>query len=126
MEINSVSSKVRRCGIPALTGLFLVAQLLLSGQGSKTIAFTCPASILVSETGGATGPWQVESPAKTEHKFLRPSLYNGAPGKQEFELVPDDEQNKDRRVQQTWKLSDYRDMNLFVRCRYAATAVTLV
>src|SRR5579864_8551489 len=82
--------------------------------------FTCPASIAVTATAAASAPWHSES-AKAEHKFLRPSIYNGAPGKQEYELAPDEQEPSGKQIKQSWKLSDYRDMNLFVRCRYAGT-----
>jgi len=101
--------------------------LSLSGQNAQPArGFTCPASVGVTEMAAAPAPWRVEGTTKTEHKFLRPSIYNGTPGKQEFELAPDQEPSQGRQVKQTWKLSDYRDMNLFVRCRYAGTSVTLV
>lgn len=59
------------------------------------------------------------------HKFLRPSLYNGTPGKEEYELAPDDTRTQGTAVRQTWKLSDYRSMNLFARCRYSGTSATV-
>ncbi len=31
-----------------------------------------------------------------------------------------------KQVRQTWNLADYREMNLFVRCRYLGTAATVV
>jgi len=70
-------------------------------------AFTCPAT--------AKG-----------HKFLRPSIYNGTAGKEEYELAPDDERTKGRQVTQIWKLSDYADMRAFVRCRYEGTSLAVV
>ena len=73
----------------------IFALLLLTGQ-----TFRCPATL-------------------EGHPFLRPSIYNGIPGKQEYELAPDDEGTRGSSVRQAWKLSDYREMNLFVRCRYA-------
>jgi hypothetical protein len=107
-------------------GLLLAAQSILSSQSTPAATpFTCPASIAVTGTASAAPPWQAES-AKSDHKFQRPSLYNGTPGKQEYELAPDDTQNQSRQVRQTWNLADYRQMNLFVRCRYSGTAATVV
>jgi hypothetical protein len=102
------------------------AGIILRAQPSvKPATFTCPATVKVAETTVANAPWQVES-GKTEHKFSRPSIYNGTPGKQEFELAPDNQEVAGSRIRQNWKLTDYRDMNLFLRCRYDGTVVTLV
>jgi hypothetical protein len=79
----------------------LIALLLFAGQ-----AFSCPATL-------------------EGHQFQRPSIYNGSPGKQEYELAPDEDIHR-RTVTQTWKLSDYREMNLFVRCRYAGTGAVVL
>jgi hypothetical protein len=93
-------------------GLLLAAQSTLSSQNvTAATPLTCPASIKA---------------AKSEHKFERPSIYNGTPGKQEYELAPDDTQTQGKQVRETWNLADYRDMNLFVRCRYLGTAATVV
>jgi hypothetical protein len=93
-------------------GLFLGAQSILWSQSAAAVVpLTCPVSIKV---------------AKSEHKFERPSIYNGTPGKQEYELAPDDTHTQDRQVRETWNVADYRDMNLFVRCRYLGTAETIV
>lgn len=101
------SSKLLLCA----AGLALNATSSLWCQGATATPLTCPASITA---------------AKTEHKFERPSLYNGTPGKQEYELAPDDTQTQGKQIRQTWNLSDYRDMNLFVRCRYLGTGETVV
>jgi hypothetical protein len=93
-------------------GLFLGAQSILWSQSAAAVVpLTCPVSIKV---------------AKSEHKFERPSIYNGTPGKQEYDLAPDDTQTAGKRVRETWNLADYRDMNLFVRCRYLGTQATVV
>jgi|HubBroStandDraft_2_1064218.scaffolds.fasta_scaffold307921_3 hypothetical protein len=107
-------------------GLLMAAQSILSSQSAPAAApLTCPASITVTAAASAVTPWQSES-AKSEHKFERPSIYNGTPGKQEYDLAPDDTQTAGKRVRETWKLTDYRDMNLFVRCRYLGTPATVV
>jgi hypothetical protein len=110
-----------------IAGLFLSGQLILSSQSATSpMPLTCPASITVIETASPASPWQAEG-AKSEHKFERPSIYNGSPGKQEYELAPDDtQQDVGKRVRETWKLVDYRQMNLFLRCRYSGTAATVV
>jgi len=107
-------------------GWLLAAQSILSSQSAPaTTPLTCPASIAVTGTASAAAPWQAES-AKSEHKFERPSIYNGTPGKQEYDLAPDDTQTTGKRVRETWNLSAYRDMNLFLRCRYLGTPATVV
>jgi hypothetical protein len=115
-----------RCG----TGAALVAWLLCGRAAVQAQtpaappAFTCPAIMTVRESSDAKAPWQAE-PGKSEHKFSRPSIYNGTPGKAEYDLAPE-EQTKGQQVHQKWNLADYRSMNLFVRCRYEDTEVTLV
>ena len=59
------------------------------------------------------------------HAFLNASVYNGTPGKEEYELKPDDETRHGKKVTLSWNLKDYRDMNLFVRCRYHDTSSTV-
>ena len=107
-------------------GLLIAAQSSVWGQSAPAATpLTCPASITVTATASAATPWQAEG-AKSEHKFERPSIYNGTPGKQEYDLAPDDTQTAGKRVRETWKLADYRQMNLFVRCRYLGTPATVV
>jgi hypothetical protein len=116
-------SSSRRLLIAA--GLLLAAQSILSSQSAPAPApLTCPASITVTAAASVAAPWQAES-AKSDHKFERPSIYNGTPGKQEYDLAPDDTQTAGNRVRETWKLADYRDMNLFLRCRYLGTQATI-
>src|SRR5580658_5893809 len=108
MGINSMSSSSR---LPLAAILLLAARSILSSQSAPAPPpLTCPASI---------------KSAKSEHKFERPSIYNGTPGKQEYDLAPDDTQTAGNRVRETWKLADYRDMNLFLRCRYLGTPATI-
>jgi len=123
MGINYMSSSRLRA---LAAGLLLAGQPILSSQTAPAATpLTCPASITVTAAASVVTPWQAES-AKSEHKFERPSIYNGTPGKQEYDLAPDDTQTAGKRVQETWKLADYRDMNLFVRCRYVGTPATVV
>jgi hypothetical protein len=100
--------------------LLFAAPAILSAQ-----SFSCPATVSVTETASTATPWQAEA-AKSTHKFLRPSIYNGTPGKNEAELAPDDTQTQGRQVTQTWKLTDYRGENLFLRCRYEGSSATVV
>jgi hypothetical protein len=107
-------------------GLLIAAESTLSSQRAPALApLTCPASITVMGTASVAAPWQAES-AKSDHKFERPSIYNGTPGNQEYDLAPDHTQTAGKRVRETWNLADYREMNLFVRCRYLGTTATVV
>ena len=123
LSFMSLTDRLRR---RAVVSVFLCSSILLSQNAPNPRVLGCPAAIEVSEIAEAQTSWQAEPAPRTQHKFLRPSLYNGMPGKQEFELAPDDQQMQGKRVTQTWNLSSYRDMNLFVRCRYLATSATLV
>src|SRR5580692_3486972 len=105
MGINSMSSSKR---LLLAAGLLTAAHSILSSQSAPAAApLTCPASITVTAAASVVTPWQAES-AKSEHKFERPSIYNGTPGKQEYELAPDDteQQAVGKRVRETWKLAD--------------------
>jgi hypothetical protein len=112
MGINFMSSSSALL-LAGLLAVFLVgAPSILCGQNTAAATpLTCPVSIKV---------------AKSDHKFERPSIYNGTPGKQEYDLAPDDTQTQGKQVKETWNLADYRDMNLFVRCRYLGTKETVV
>lgn len=101
--------------------LVLVAAAAVSGRGQTT---ACPESITVTESAEATGGWYAAG-AKAEHRFERISVFNGKQGGEEYDLAPDDEKTSGRATVQTWVLKDYRSMNLFLRCRYHDTAVTL-
>jgi hypothetical protein len=97
----------------------------LCGQNSFAPAFGCPTAIQVAETASVPSAWHGEG-ATLEHRFVRPSISNGEPGKDEAELAPDDTRTQGRQVKETWKISDYRDRNVFLRCRYENTAATVV
>jgi hypothetical protein len=106
----------------------LVSVLSAAAAQNQTRAsggFGCPATITATESAVAPPSWKAEAAGQATHKFLRPSIYNGAAGKQEYELAPDDQQVEGKTVRQVWKLTDYRDQNLFLRCRYEGTGVTL-
>jgi hypothetical protein len=92
-----------------------------SGQNA---AFDCPASITVSETAAAPDGWSAES-GSSKHRFQMPKIYNGKPGGEEYELKPDGQKTAGKKTIFLWKLSDYRDLNLFVRCVYHGTPATV-
>lgn len=101
--------------------MFVVFVAAAAAAG-RTLA--CPETITATETAQMTGGWQ-STTAKVERRFERASVYNGKQGAEEYELAPDDEKAGGRAIVQTWFLKDYRTMNLFLRCRYYHTAVTL-
>ncbi|MBI1790943.1 MAG: hypothetical protein HYR60_25725 [Acidobacteria bacterium] len=88
--------------------LMLFAALLAAEKGPQ---LKCPATL--AEGGG-----------KTQRPLLYVTFYNGKQGGQEYELAPDDEIRKGKKVTQIWSLKSYKDMPLFVRCRYAGTQAT--
>ena len=87
---------------------------------------SCPASITVTESAAPAPGWKT-SASQTPHAFERVSVYNGTAGGQEFELAPDTGKDSPAgKIVQTWNLADYRSMNIFLRCRYHDTSVTLL
>ncbi|HXN49429.1 MAG TPA: STY0301 family protein [Bryobacteraceae bacterium] len=103
---------------------FLVLAAAATAVSGRSQTVACPESITVTESTQASGGWRPVS-AKAEHRFERISVFNGKQGGEEYDLAPDDEKTSGRATIQTWVLKDYRSMNLFVRCRYHATEVTL-
>lgn len=65
-------------------------------------SFTCPATIAPGQT------------------YQRISVLN-KDGGQEYDLAPDIDKKTGARVTQTWRLKDYRELPLIVRCHYAGT-----
>jgi hypothetical protein len=82
--------------------ILLAAATLCHGE------ISCPASIRVSD--------------KVEAAFLRVSVLNQNPGGPEYDLAPSStDKAKNGDLTQVWKLADYRDMNIVLRCRYRGT-----
>jgi len=91
---------------------------------AETVAFACPASITVSETAAAPDGWSAEA-GSSKHRFQMPKIYNGKPGGEEYELKPDGQKTAGKKTIFLWKLTDYRDLNLFVRCVYHGTTAAV-
>ena len=53
--------------------------------------------------------------------FERINIYNGKPGAEEYDLAPDRETQAGGKITQSWILKNYREMSIFVRCRYRGT-----
>jgi hypothetical protein len=102
----------------------LLALFFVPAASGETAAFACPASITVSETAAAPEGWSAE-PGSSEHRLRMPKIYNGKPGGEEYELKPDGQKTAGKKTVFLWKLSDYRDLNLFVRCVYHGTPATV-
>jgi hypothetical protein len=94
-------------------------------QKQTSTPVVCPANITVAETTAPLPNWSV-APAKTQHSFERISVYNVGAGNQEFDLAPDDQKEKGKKITQTWNVKDYRSLRVFMRCRYSGTSVVLL
>jgi len=101
----------------------LAAALSAAAQAPATLG--CPDEVSLSETIAAPAGWKSLG-SQSQHAFERASVYNGVAGGQEYELAPDDERRAAGQIVQTWKLKDYRSMNIFLRCRYHNTAAVLL
>ncbi len=95
--------------------------LALSFVPAASGQFACPASITVSESAAAPDGWSAEA-GSSKHLFQMPKIYNGKPGGEEYELKPDGQKTVGKKTIFLWKLTDYRNLNLFVRCVYHGTA----
>lgn len=62
---------------------------------------------------------------KAEHALQTAKIYNGNPGKEEYDLAPDDDVKQGKSALLTWIVKDYRQMNVFVRCFYFDTKATI-
>jgi hypothetical protein len=126
MGINPMSSSKWFQVTMAVAPAILSASVAWAQPKAAARPFTCPAVITVAST--TTGPpgWRAEAPAAQAYKFLRINIYNGTPGKEEYDLAPDSQKQDGKRISQTWDLAAYRDSNLFVRCRYEGISATLV
>ncbi len=83
----------------------------------------CPAMVTVSETAVPIAGWSFHSD-EAHHRFERISVLNKDAGR-EYDLAPDGEKKSGTKVNQTWNLQAYRDLPLFLTCRYQGTSVTL-
>jgi hypothetical protein len=107
-----------------LVAAFVAVLLAQLGAAQDGRNFACPSSLVVSEQAQVPIGWSGTA-VKIEHLFKTAKIYNGDPGKDEFDLKPDDEAKRSKNLILSWSLKDYRDMNLFVRCFYYDTSVTV-
>jgi hypothetical protein len=106
------------------TTLCLLALPFAPAASGQTAAFACPATITVSETAAPLDGWTAAAASST-HRFKMPKIYNGKPGGEEYELKPDGQKTAGKKTIFLWKLTDYRDLNLFARCVYHGTSATM-
>jgi len=102
-------------GVKVIVGFLLVTV----AAGAQTLS--CPATLSATAPAG----WTAEGkPAAGAHEFERISVYNkDAHG--EYDLAPDDERKEGGKIVQTWKLTGYRELPLYLRCRYHGTDRTV-
>ncbi len=121
-------SSIERSLRLALVGCSLALFATTAGyaqQKQTSTPVVCPASITVEETAVPVAPWSV-APAKSQHSFERISVYNVGADGQEFDLAPDDQKEKGKKITQAWNVKDYRSLKVFMRCRYSDTSVVLL
>jgi len=110
-------------GILALAGFVFLDPGRSQNAPPHAPSVVCPAMVSVSESALPVPGWSSRSdPA--QHRFERISVAN-RDGEKEYDLAPDEEKPAGAKVNQTWKLNDYRDLPLFLTCRYQDTSVTL-
>jgi hypothetical protein len=103
----------------------LLAAIFAARAQSPSTSLSCPEKVSVSETIAATQGWK-STPGQSDRAFERVSIFNGNAGGKEYELAPDEEKQAGGKIVQTWKLKDYRSMNIFLRCRYHDTPAVLL
>jgi hypothetical protein len=123
LAISSVDS-YSRLSFAFVALALLMARPISSDNAVHEKTLSCPATIDVGETATAVSGWQASNRV-VKRKFERVSIYNGKNGGQEFDLAPDNEKQEHGRITQIWRLSGYRSMNIFLRCRYSGTEAVL-
>jgi len=101
-----------------------LATVPLAAQQPKTTPVVCPASVTVHESIAPVAGW-TSAAGDVKREFERISVFNGTSGGQEYDLAPDTEKIEHHMVTQTWNLDGYRQMNIFLRCRYHGTSAVL-
>lgn len=97
--------------------IFLLCVLLAMAAAARAQSppnvIVCPSEINGAPPTGWSGP-----DAPKAAPFERISVFNRDKDGQEYDLAPDDESKKGKLIIQHWKLTDYRDLPLLVRCHY--------
>ena len=84
----------------------------------------CPDTALVTESAALVPGWQ-SSVSEMSRKFARIEIANRDDKDRDYQLAPDDEKQTGKDVVQTWNLTSYRSMKLFLSCFYQDTRVVL-
>ena len=122
--MSSIERSVR-LGFLGCSLAWLAAPAGYAQQKRPSTPVVCPANITVVETTAPAPNWSVDQ-AKAQHSFERISVYNVGADNQEFDLAPDDQKEKGKKITQTWNVKDYRSLKVFMRCRYSDTSVVLL
>jgi hypothetical protein len=113
MDTSSMSSG------SAVAAILLIAGTLGHAQ------LSCPATVRVTDKVEAPQGWTAQAASK-QAAFERISVFNASPAGDEYDLAPSSSaQGKGGEVTQVWKLADYRQMKLLLRCHYRDTESTL-
>lgn len=87
--------------------LILIAAASARAQQKRVEPVTCPAVI--------------SDKLSIQRRFERPSILNIDRRGREYDLAPDGGHKAGNLVAQTWDLDAYREMRVFLRCRYRDT-----
>ncbi|MGH6933539.1 MAG: STY0301 family protein [Dongiaceae bacterium] len=104
-----------------LLGLVLAS---LSGGATAVELVLCPESLKIADEVRAPAGWTATN-GVNERAFLRISVLNMDSGGREYDLHPDDEEQNGPLLTQIWKLVDYRDLPIVLRCHYQDTVSTI-
>jgi hypothetical protein len=105
-------------GIVLTIGAVLVAW---SSAAAAEPGLTCPARLGTTVPAGWTG-----TASAREAAFLRISVLNRDKDGEEYDLAPDDDKRQGKQIVQHWKLGFYRELPLYLRCRYRGTEATVM
>ena len=113
-EISTLSSISRALTICVACGALAGADI------------ACPPTVQVNEKIDGPAGWTVQSTSR-KASLVRASVLNRrAPNGPEYDLVPSSTvEGKQGNVTQVWKLSDYREMPIVLRCHYRNTGSVL-
>lgn len=99
----------------------LVLATLAAAAATSAAEVSCPATVTVRESAIAPEGWTSKEAAR-KATFRRASVLNGKPEGPEYDLAPSTtDKGKGGAIRQVWNLTEYRDMNLFLRCHYRGT-----
>src|ERR1700722_2352861 len=86
-----------------MLALVLTAPAAIAQKNDARHEVSCPPSIRVTETVAAVHGWK-GSTMSEERAFDSVSVYNGEDGGKEYDLAPDDQQQRGKKTIATWNL----------------------